>query len=88
MPRDEFERLERRWREQPLFLDRPSRKPLWLLFALLVAVGSLLGAAAVDPPSVKRLVRDLTTSPPGSPSEKTAQTAPRSNGAPPISNGQ
>jgi hypothetical protein len=88
MPRDDFERLERRWRERPLFLDRPSRKPLWLLLALLAAVGLLLGVVAVDPPSAQRVVEGLTTSPPDSPSEKTAQTTPAPHGAPPIAHGQ
>jgi len=39
MPRDEFERLERRWRKQPLFLRRRSpRWPLVMLVAGLAAV--------------------------------------------------
>jgi hypothetical protein len=41
MPRDEFDRLERRWRKRPLFLPRRQRVPRWplaLLVAVLVAV--------------------------------------------------
>jgi hypothetical protein len=46
MPRDDFASLERRWREQPLFLSRHRRRPLWplavALLALSVALGSIL----------------------------------------------
>lgn len=41
MPRDELDRLEGRWRKQPLFLPRRRRLPRWpiaLLLAALVAV--------------------------------------------------
>jgi hypothetical protein len=44
MPRDEFERLERRWREQPLFLPRRRRLPWWpLALFLAVLVVALVG---------------------------------------------
>jgi hypothetical protein len=45
MPRDEFERLERRWREQPLFLPRRRRLPRWPLVLLAVLAAVLLGQA-------------------------------------------
>jgi hypothetical protein len=49
MPRDDFAHLERRWREQPLFLPRRRRLPLWPLVLGLVALGGALGTTLIDP---------------------------------------
>jgi len=76
MPKDDFERLERRWRERPLFLERPSRRPLWVLFALLLAMGMLLGFAAIDPPGPNTLFDRLTNAPAKAPAEQTAHATP------------
>jgi hypothetical protein len=76
MPRDEFERLERRWRERPLFLERPSRRPLWALVLLMAAVGLLLlGFAAVGPPGPNTVIDRFTGLPAQTPSEQTASAA-------------
>jgi len=76
MPKDDFERLERRWRERPLFLERPSRKPFWVLLVLLLAVGLLLGFAAIDPPSPDAIFDRLTKTPAETPPEQTAHVPP------------
>lgn len=60
MPKDDFERLERRWRNRPLFLERRSRTPVWVFLMLLLAVGLLLGFAAIDPPGSDGLIERLT----------------------------
>jgi hypothetical protein len=59
MPKDEFERLERRWRERPLFLDPPRRGPRWLLLLLLLLVGAFLGLAAIGPGPAERFIGEL-----------------------------
>jgi len=72
MPKDDFERLERRWRARPLFLERRSRKPLWVFVMLLLAVGLLLGFASIDPPSPNALFDRLTKGTAATPSEQIA----------------
>jgi hypothetical protein len=74
MPRDEFERLERRWRERPLFLEPPPRRPLSLAVALLVAVIVFLGVTAVGLPAAEGLLASLLAPGPEAAAEKTAQT--------------
>ncbi len=49
MPRDDFSQLERRWREQPLFLPRRRRLPLWPLVLALLALAGALGTTLIDP---------------------------------------
>jgi hypothetical protein len=61
VPKDEFERLERRWRERPLFLEEPRRSPVWTLALLLLCLGVFLGFAAVGPSGLDRLVARFTT---------------------------
>jgi len=60
MPRDDFERLERRWRKRSLFHDPPRRRPLRLLAAALAAVVALLAANAIGVPDTRRLLDVLT----------------------------
>jgi hypothetical protein len=48
MPRDEFARLERRWRERPLFLPRRRRLARWPLLLALLAGAGTLASALVD----------------------------------------
>ncbi len=48
MPRDDFARLERRWREQPLFLPRRRHLPLWPLVIALLCVAVTLGSMLFD----------------------------------------
>lgn len=76
MPRDEFERLERRWRERPLFLERPSDKPRWLLVAVLLALGLLLGMAAIEPSAPGRLLDRFTGTPGDAPGDQAARANP------------
>ncbi len=64
MPKDEFELLERRWRERPLFLERRSRgAPMWVLVLLALGVTLLLGMAAIEPDSRERLVERVMSIP-------------------------
>lgn len=59
MPRDDFARLERRWREQPLFLPRRRRLPLWpVVVALLVLAGGL-GSVLLDSKQMEALIAGL-----------------------------
>jgi len=76
MPKDDFERLERRWRKRPLFLKRRSHKPVWVLVMLLLAVGLLLGFAAIDPTSPDGLFERLTKGPAATLPEQTAHAVP------------
>ena len=48
MRRDDFARLERRWREQPMFLPRRRRLPRWPLVIALLALAAWLGSALLD----------------------------------------
>jgi hypothetical protein len=59
MPRDDFARLERRWRERPLFLPRRRRLPWWALGAVLVALAATLTLSLLGPRPVERLVDSL-----------------------------
>jgi hypothetical protein len=45
MPRDDFTRLERRWRKRPLFLPRRRHLPISPGLVLLVALGGVLASA-------------------------------------------
>ena len=77
MARDEFERLERRWRERPLFSERPKRKPVWILVGLAASVVLLLGIAAVAPPNADQLLDDFVNvraEPPQSQDAETTQS--------------
>jgi hypothetical protein len=55
VPKDEFERLERQWRERPLFLERPRRAPVWAFAVLLVGIAVFLAYAALGPVDLGRL---------------------------------
>lgn len=59
MPRDDFARLERRWREQPMFLPRRRRLPIWPLVLTLFAMTAALGATLFDRSQFDGLVTGL-----------------------------
>jgi hypothetical protein len=86
MPRDDFASLERRWREQPLFLPRRRRLPLWPLVVALLALAGALGSTALDPRGWNDLTAgimdafDARANPAGRPAERTA--GPASPGQP------
>jgi hypothetical protein len=84
MPKDEFERLERRWRERPLFHEPPRRLPVRLLVAVVLAIAVLLGLSAVGLPDADRLLDGLTVVHPEPPAEQTAQTTATRVALPPI----
>lgn len=73
MPKDEFETLERRWRERPLFLQTPRRRPLRLVLYLTLAIATFLVLAAVGVPSTERLLERFATFSPYPPADHTAQ---------------
>jgi len=49
MPRDDFARLERRWRERPLFLARRRRLPRWPWRVVLLALAGALSFSLLAP---------------------------------------
>lgn len=58
MPKDDFARLERRWRERPLFGPPRRRRPRLKLAAVLIAVLTLAGLVVVQgPAAVERIAR-------------------------------
>ena len=77
MPRDEFERLERRWRERPLFSDRPKRRPVWILAGIAATLILLLGILVLAPPSANQLLDgfvNVRAEPPNDQDPTTTQT--------------
>ncbi|MEA3276645.1 MAG: hypothetical protein U9Q81_15395 [Pseudomonadota bacterium] len=77
MPKDEFERLERRWRKRPLFPRRRSRGPLWLLAGLAITISLLLGLAAIERPSAEQLFHRLMNVGVDAPANQTAHATPQ-----------
>jgi hypothetical protein len=59
MPRDDFASLERRWREQPLFLARRRRPPRWPLAVALLALSVALGSILLGQKQVAALIAGL-----------------------------
>jgi len=61
MPRDDFASLERRWREQPLFLARRRRRrrPRWPLAVALLALSVALGSILLGQKQVAALIAGL-----------------------------
>lgn len=76
MPRDEFERLERRWRERPLFLQEPPRSRLWILAVLILAAGIVLGLAASADPTTRQLIGQLMEAESEPPAPQSSQLTP------------
>lgn len=76
MPKDEFERLERRWRERPLFLEQPRRKPFRVFAVLALTVGVFLAFAAIGPPATDRPFGRLTSARGDTAGAQAAQTIP------------
>jgi hypothetical protein len=78
MPRDDFASLERRWREQPLFLPRRRRLPLWPVAVALLALAVGLGSILLDRKQVAGLIAgleaafDANATQPAAPSDSTA----------------
>jgi hypothetical protein len=60
VPKDEFEQLERRWRERPLFREEPRRGPIRLISTLLVALAVFLVFAMADLPDVRWVAAQVT----------------------------
>jgi hypothetical protein len=60
VPKDEFEQLERRWRERPLFIEERRRGPIWLMSTLLVALAVLLVFALIDLPHIHQIAGQMT----------------------------
>ena len=89
MPKDDFKRLERRWRERPLFLERPSRRPFWMvMFALLLAAGLLVGIATVGPPGGDSLLPGFAQRPFEIAPDRTAHAVPSGSRRPLTPAGQ
>jgi hypothetical protein len=60
MPRDDFARLERRWRARPLFLPRRKRLPWWaLVTTVLVVLVAALTSSLLGPKPMELLVESL-----------------------------
>lgn len=59
MPRDDFARLERRWRQRPMFLPRRRRLWHWPIVIALFALSAAFGATLLDRNQVVGLVVGL-----------------------------
>jgi hypothetical protein len=59
MPRDDFARLERRWRERPLFLPRRRRLPWWALGAVFLVLAVTLTSSLLGRKPMHLLVDSL-----------------------------
>jgi hypothetical protein len=81
MPRDDFARLDRRWREQPLFLPRRRRLPLWSVVIALLALAGGLASTLLDPKQAQGLVAEpgdafsTSANPSAPPADRTAGSA-------------
>jgi hypothetical protein len=84
MPKDEFEHLERRWRERPLFHEPPRRLPVRLLVAVFLTIAVFLGLSATGLRGAGRLLDGLTAFHPEAPAEQTVHTAATRVALPPI----
>jgi hypothetical protein len=75
MPKDEFESLERRWRERPLFLNPPKRRPVRLVIVTMVVIAVVLWLSATGLPEAERLLEPFVDHQPDPPAGQTAQAA-------------
>jgi hypothetical protein len=82
VPKDEFERLERRWREQPLFSERPKHRPFWILIGFVVTLALLLGIAVIGPPSADQFLDDFLNVRAEAPEEQEIKTTQSRLGIP------
>jgi hypothetical protein len=81
MPRDEFERLERRWREQPLFLPRRRRLPRWSSVLLVAALAAALLGQVPTAGLIERLQQALAAGVVVTPASPQAGAEPKGTGS-------
>jgi hypothetical protein len=81
MPRDEFERLERRWREQPLFLPRRRRLPRWPLVLLVAVLAAALLGQVPTAGLIERLQQALAAGMVVAPGSPQAGAVPKGTGS-------
>ena len=84
MPKDEFESLERRWRERPLFLEPPKHRPLRLVIGVMLFIAVFLLLSAIGLPGAQRLLERFVTFHPVPPAEQTAQADSTGVSLPPV----
>jgi hypothetical protein len=75
--KDEFAELERRWRTQPLFLPKRSRKPLWTSIGLTVVLGVLAGAVVFEEQNPSAFLHRIIRLAEGMPAALSARALPQ-----------